>query len=394
MAMCLQIILLNAMNIVSSLQYTEEEFKGFRTRTSSAPNFEGTALPHDPAQCLECALTHRQRSSSSLSSLPQQTLLAGPAQSSGGSHATDTSSTAGSGGGSYVSKDKSLDATPSPDAPRTLHLHVGSSQENVADGGESDGGGGARGGASTTPKDGGGLMMKELAEKKRGYSTSGSPLVRMKKILSEERIEEVGADEEDREKWTGERETAVPREEHKARGCLKEVCEDGGRVGPVKEQGGGGEDSSVIKLTPPLGDGGDGGGSLGEGEGGEGRRKKEEGGIEGAGEEEKREGVGEGEKEEEGVEVGDREEREREKVKEGEGKREGEEEGEGDDGMTTEDDETDDEELEEEGEEEEEEEEEGDDSISPVKEILINVVSARSVTMRANTHAHTHTSTL
>ena len=49
---------------------------------------------------------------------------------------THTSSTAGSGGGSYVSKDKSLDATPSPDAPRTLHLHVGNSQENVTDGGD------------------------------------------------------------------------------------------------------------------------------------------------------------------------------------------------------------------------------------------------------------------
>ncbi|CAI8054557.1 Rapamycin-insensitive companion of mTOR [Geodia barretti] len=275
--------------ISTMFEYSEEEYKGFRTRTCSAPNFEVATLPHDPASCLECSLTYRQRSSSSLSSLPQQSLLAGPAQSSGGSHGTDTSSTAGSGGGSYVSKDKSLDATPSPDAPRTLHLHVGSSQENVTDGGDSsDGGGGARGVASNTPRDRG-LTMKDLpvGEKKRGY-TSGSPLVRMKKILSEERIEEVGADEEDGDKLTNEV-IAVSREERKPRGRLKELSEmseggNGERVGPVKEQG----------------------------------------------------------------------------------------DEEGEDGMTTEDDETDDEELE----GEEEEEEEGDDSISPVKEILINVVSA------------------
>jgi hypothetical protein len=122
--------------ISTMFEYSEEEYKGFRTRTCSAPNFEVATLPHDPASCLECSLTYRQRSSSSLSSLPQQSLLAGPAQSSGGSHGTDTSSTAGSGGGSYVSKDKSLDATPSPDAPRTLHLHIGNSQENVTDGGD------------------------------------------------------------------------------------------------------------------------------------------------------------------------------------------------------------------------------------------------------------------
>ena len=261
----------------------------------------------------------------------------------------------------------------------------------MTDGGDSsDGGGGARGGASNTPRDRG-LAMKDLpvGEKKRGH-TSGSPLVRMKKILSEERIEEVGADEEDGDKLTSE-ETAVSREERKPRGRLKEVSEmsENGNGERVGEQGGEGEeDSGVIRLTPPLGDGE--GGGLGEGEGGEEVREGEEGEEEG-----KRKGIteeeGEGAKEKV---VGEGEEGKREEVKlgeeeeeRGEEKREGDEEGE--DGMTTEDDETDDEELE--G-EEEEEEEEGDDSISPVKEILINVVSARSVTMHMHAIRHTHTS--
>ena len=201
-----------------SLQYAEEEYRGFRTHMSAAPNFEGVVnLPHDPARCLECSLTHQEHTiTSSSSSLHQHNLLAGPVHSSGGSHATDTSSTAGSAGGSYVSKDKSLDATPSPDAPRTLHLHVGSSQENVTDGGDSSDGGGAKGVAVTTPS-GRGKEVGEQAEKESsssGKKPCGSPLVRMKQIGSQEleRREERDGSEEKDVKWNGENEKRHKRE--------------------------------------------------------------------------------------------------------------------------------------------------------------------------------------
>ena len=474
-----------------SLQYAEEEYRGFRTHMSAAPNFEGVVnLPHDPARCLECSLTHREHTiTSSSSSLHRHNLLAGPAHSSGGSHATDTSSTAGSAGGSYVSKDKSLDATPSPDAPRTLHLHVGSSQENVTDGGDSSDGGGAKGVAVTTPS-GRGKEVGEQAEKEpssSGKKPCGSPLVRMKQIGSQEleRREERDGYEEKDEKWNGENEKRHKREKDHT-GSVEEGREKDhtGSVeeGREKDHTGSVEEGREKDHTSSVGEGRekDHTGSVGEGREkdhtgsveeerekdhtsssvGEGREKDHTGSVEEEREKDHTSSVEEGREKdhtsssveegrekdhtssvEEGREkdhtgsVGEgrekdhtgsvEEEREKDhtgsveegrekdhtgsveegsigrkrviqvgeegRTKEdsgvirltpplGEGDGEGVEEiGGGDEeeeGMTTED-ETDDDELDEEMEEEGEIEERGDDSISPVKEILINVVSAR-----------------
>ena len=276
-------------------------------------------------------------SSSSSSLHQQQTLLTGPAHSSGGSHATDTSSTAGSG--SYASKDKSLDATPSPDAPRTLHLHVGSSQENVTDGGESSDGGGAKGMALATSSgkvEGGGGSTSELSavEEKRETNERSSPLVRMKPISTSQELERTNEGGVDvgvaKMGGAGNEPSSEPSTSEKGEESLcdrSDSVDEGERrkvVSPVKE---GSDQDSVIRLTPPP----------------------REGSRESLEEEEGEQGKGE--------EIAERE---------------GEE-----DGMTTEDDETDDDELD----EEEEEEEEEDDSISPVKEILINVDRPRLVSL-------------
>lgn len=213
---------------LSISQYEEDEYKGYRTRTTSAPNFDSFTLPHDPLKCLECSLTHRSLATSSLSSLQQQ-LPTGLGPSSG-SHTTD-SSTAGSGVGSYHSKEKSLDATPSPDAPRTLHIEVGSSQENVHVNGESD-----EGGAGEI-KCSGSAPTKEspLIENRR---VKGSPLVRMKHVESRERIR-------------------VAREDG---GRVSEMGGEGAQLHQIRETDSNQAskldecektDSGIIRLTPP-----------------------------------------------------------------------------------------------------------------------------------------------
>ena len=394
---------------------------------SAAPNFEGVVnLPHDPARCLECSLTHQEHTiTSSSSSLHQHNLLAGPAHSSGGSHATDTSSTAGSAGGSYVSKDKSLDATPSPDAPRTLHLHVGSSQENVTDGGDSSDGGGAKGVAVTTPS-GRGKEVGEQAEKESsssGKKPCGSPLVRMKQIGSQEleRREERDGSEEKDVKWNGENEKRHKREkdhtssveEGREKDHTSSVGEgrekdhtssvEQGREkdhtssveeGREKDHSGSVEEGREKDHTSSVEEGRD---KDHTGSVEEGREKDHTGSVEEGREKDHTSSVEEKDHSISSVEEGSIGRKrviqvgEEGRTKEdsgvirltpplGEGDGEGVEEiGGGDEeeeGMTTED-ETDDDELDEEMEEEGEIEERGDDSISPVKEILINVVSAR-----------------
>ena len=310
---------------------------------------------------------------------------------SSGSHTTDTSST----GGSYA---KSLDATPSPDAPRTLHIQASSSQENVADGTDlSDGGGGrgttGGGSAPTTTTKGSPLVEKRQAVR-------GSPLVRMKHIQSRDNMGHRPVREEGvREKLGGgveggKRLGSVEGDEHDTHQPLNEIREtngDGERDGEVlvrvAEQGG--EDSDIIQLTPPAVQElerredrenereddereGDGDTEKEEGEGEEEEDRDREGGKE-AGE---GEGEGEGEEEKREGEGGREREREREGVGEEDREREGERGGEreeGDDGMTTEDDESEDDELE----EEEEAEGEADSSTSPTKGNLTNVVHSR-----------------
>ena len=299
--------------LLSILQYEEDEYKGYRTRTTSAPNFDSFTLPHDPLKCLECSLTHRSLATSSLSSLQQQ-LSTGLGPSSG-SHTTD-SSTAGSGIiGSYPSKEKSLDATPSPDAPRTLHIEVGSSHENVHVNGESDEGGGGSGEIKCS----GSAPTKEspLIEKRR---VKGSPLVRMKHVQSRERIRVGGED-----------------------GRVGETGEEGAQLDQIRETNSDANqaskdedecektDSDIIRLTPPPSPPGQTGNSSSC------------------------------EDLELSLDTKDREEEE-------------EEEEEGEEAVMTEDDETEDELDEEEEEEEGEGEEE--DSVSPSKEVAVSSRSA------------------
>ena len=227
-------------------------------------------------------------------------------------------------GGSFA---KSLDATPSPDAPRTLHIHVdGTSQENVAYGAEgSDGPGGrgaVRGGSAPTSS-----KESPLLEKRRGIR--GSPLVRMKHVHSKEIIVDkvvTGAGEEDKGQSSGEGGKVEEQTVHQRLNETSETCDNGEtneeeETATVEELGD--TDSSIIRLTPPVVD------------------SSEELHVP--------------------TTSGDREE--------DRGGREEEEEEE-DEGLTTEEDETEDDEL-----EEEEEEEEG--SVSPAKEVLINIVSSR-----------------
>ena len=221
-----------------------------------------------------------------------------------------------------MSKDKSLDATPSPDAPRTLHIHIGSSQENVTADGESDrgeGGGGKESGSAPTKE-------SPFIEKRR---VQGSPLVRMKHVHSRESMGEGGRTEE-----AGEEERAHLKK-------IREMYDVEDRAGKRALEHGE-TDSNIIRLTPPprsqTGNGEDLNVSANlesrEERGGE---EEEEGEVE-----EEREGEGE-----EGITEDD--ETEDEEGEEGEGEEEG---GEG--------------EEDEEGEGEEEGEE--DDSVSPSKE--------------------------
>ena len=196
------------------------------------------------------------------------------------------------------------------------------------------GGGGGSAPTTMTAKD----LLTAAADEKRS-----SPLVRMKHVQSEGTIRVRGSENgatESEEKWEGGggergREERPPVEQN-----LKRVREMGGNVDR------GDTDLSVMRLTPVEDNG------LVEREREE-REEREEGKEIGErGEQDGVGGVGEEEEEEEGAE--------------------------GEEGMTTEDDETEDDELDDEEEEEDdEEEEEGGDSISPTKEILINVVSAR-----------------
>lgn len=217
-------------------------------------------------------------------------------------------------------------------------LQVGSSsQENITDGGESSDGGigketnnGDGGSAPTTT-----MTTGEPQSIEKRHVRGGSPLVHLKRVQSQE-TDEVRTEEGDEgeggesaqneenggDKWVEGEELPVSQR-------LREVRQMNDKDGGEQKD----MDSNVIRLTPVEHD-----------------YSKELSGERGDGEE--------GEEGEQGRE------------------------GEGDEGMTTEDDETEDDELddEEEGEGEVGEgEEEGDDSISPTKEILINVVSARLI---------------
>ena len=55
------------------LQYDEPDYEGFPTKMISAPDFEKDVLPHDPIQCMECAIplikAHRVGASLSIESI-------------------------------------------------------------------------------------------------------------------------------------------------------------------------------------------------------------------------------------------------------------------------------------------------------------------------------------
>lgn len=144
---------------------------------------------------------------------------------------------------SSPSKEKSLDATPSPDAPRTLHIEVGS-QENVHVNGDSDGGGGTTGEVKWS----GSAPTKEspLIENRR---VRGSPLVRMKPVQSRERIVVGGGggggvrrhsetEESEEGAQLGQiRETKSDTRQTNKEDALEDECEK--------------TDSGIIRLTPP-----------------------------------------------------------------------------------------------------------------------------------------------
>ena len=237
--------------------------------------------------------------------------------------------------GSLVSRDKTLDATPSPDAPRALFIRAGSSDDNLADG-EVEGGKGTVSAAALKHSPAFGTAR-----------TRGSPLVRMKHVHSRESMGRgLGSGEE------GEKRREDAKDENREMKS-KESRDDQEDEAQKKT------DSSVVSVTPPPA-----------------------GSKELVDEVEKSGEVDEQIQEVEEVaemqlRVDDSSSCEDLKASTSPEEREEEEEEEGEEGLMTEDDETEDDEEEEEGEEGEEGEVDKDDHVSQSKGVRSNVTSSR-----------------
>ena len=131
--------------------------------------------------------------------------------------------------GSLVSRDKTLDATPSPDAPRALFIHTGSSDDNLADG-EVEGGKGTVSAAALKHSPAFGTAR-----------TRGSPLVRMKHVHSRESMGRgLGSGEE------GEKRREDAKDENREMKSEENRDDQEDKVEAQKKT-----DSSVVSVTPP-----------------------------------------------------------------------------------------------------------------------------------------------
>lgn len=167
------------------LQYDEPDYDGCPTKVISAPDFDKELLPHDPLQCMECAIplikAHRVGPSFSIESIED-----GLTRSR--SHTTDSMSSGTSS--TIMSRQDSEQPTPVPKSPLvTARFKVGSVKSE--DGREEE-----RlkmvDDVEKRSKPQGQNNGKENVEEilkmngKGGRSPCGSPLVRMKRIYSSE----------------------------------------------------------------------------------------------------------------------------------------------------------------------------------------------------------------
>ena len=174
------------------MQYDEPDYEGYPTRMISAPDFEKDLLPHDPTQCMECAIplikAHRMGASVSIESIDDSVTRSRSHTSD--SVSSSTSSTAGAttkvGSRSNSSSRTGTEPPSTSRSPKSPHLtpkfKVGSVKtEETSDNGTVDSL--ERKSRSHDQSSDGEMNETHLQMNgTRSRSPSSSPLVRMKRI--------------------------------------------------------------------------------------------------------------------------------------------------------------------------------------------------------------------